>query len=449
MKILMFGWEFPPHISGGLGTACYGLVKGLHEVGGNDITFVVPRLRGGEDHRFATLLAAEDANATPCYGWLQAAEADTDSCPATEREYQLLTSYIGQYLAPEELVRYRALGASTQGERVPRKFERQLGVGGAYEGDSIRGALAYLSCVDLLAKQIGDIDVIHAHDWLTFLAGVHAKKITGCPLVVHVHSTEYDRAGERRNTNIECIERFGMHMADKVVTVSDFTRQVVIDQYGIEANKVVTVHNAAEPDSTSVSPDCNDAKELLVSFIGRVTHQKGPICFVEAAYRVLQKVRDVRFVLAGSGDLLPLAKSLTRTLGIQRHFEFPGFLDATAVKSLLSRTDLYVMPSASEPFGIGALEAIHAGVPVIIPRHSGVAEVIASAVKVDVQDAASVAGAILALIENPELAQTLASNARQEAVRLTWEKSAREILAVYDAVLAHGMSKQSVLTDCG
>lgn len=448
MKILMFGWEFPPHISGGLGTACYGLVKGLHEVGDNDVTFVVPRLRGGEDHRFATLLAIENVDTTPCNGRLQAAEADADSSPSMEREYQLLASYIGQYLAPEELVRYRSVGASPQGGRVPRRLERQLGVS-AYEGDSIRGALAYLSCVDRLAKQIGDIDVIHAHDWLTFLAGFHARKITGRPLVVHVHSTEFDRAGERRNSNIECIERFGMHMADKVITVSDFTRQVVIDRYGIEANKVVTVHNAAEPDSTAVSPDRSDTKDLLVSFIGRVTHQKGPICFIEAAYRVLQKVRGVKFVLAGSGDLLPLAKSLTRTLGIQRHFEFPGFLDATAVKSLLGRTDLYVMPSVSEPFGIGALEAIHAGVPVIIPHHSGIAEVTESAVKVDAQNTESVASAILTLIENPELAKTLASNAQQEAARLTWKKSAREILAVYDGVLAPRMSKQSVLTDCG
>jgi glycogen(starch) synthase len=382
MNILMFGWEFPPYISGGLGTACAGLTKGLDAVGGVRTTFVLPSgpYRASNEHfvdsiRFVEIEAAADQAAAP-----------------------RPSSYSGASLTGEAM-RYAGSAA------------RMLGTAGAF-------------------------DVIHAHDWLTYLAGVHAKKVSGKPLVVHVHSTEFDRSGETYNKDIYKIERLGMDMADRIVAVSNYTRDIIIARYGQDPDKIVTIYNATEKHAVS-RPDRSGAIERpLVTFLGRITYQKGPEYFIEAARMVLQRGKDVSFVMAGDGDLLPRMKSLVAALGIADHFTFPGFLDAAGVAELFARSDVYVMPSVSEPFGIAALEAINAQVPTIISSNCGLAELVDSVIKLAPDDCAGIADAIVRLIDDPAYALRLAAGASGELRKVSWDESAGSLKGLYAELVA-------------
>ena len=222
----------------------------------------------------------------------------------------------------------------------------------------------------------GKFDVIHAHDWLTYYAGIAAKRVSGKPLVVHMHATEYDRSGENVNQVVYDIERSGMAAADKVIAVSNLTRKIVIEKYNINPDKVVTVHNAVRfADGNKVFEE-RGISDKIVTFLGRITYQKGPDYFVEAAAKVLQKVPNVHFVMAGSGDLFNHVVKRVAKLGIADRFHFTGFLKGDEVHRMFDMSDVYVMPSVSEPFGISPLEAMKSNVPVIISKQSGVAEVL-------------------------------------------------------------------------
>ena len=249
------------------------------------------------------------------------------------------------------------------------------------------------------------------------------------PLVVHVHSVELDRAGNARNGNIVAIERFGMHMADRIIAVSEYTRRVLVREYRIEPDKIEVVHNGVEKTGNAAMPTQRDA--FRVSFIGRITHQKGPAYFLHAARKILDTYDDVRFVMAGTGDLLPVAKALANKLGISNSIDFPGFLDPPGVKALLAASSVYVMPSVSEPFGIGALEAAQQGVPVVLSRNSGVAEVMRDAICVDPTDTDAIAEAVIRIRSNPVLAKTTAHAAQAAAAELEWATAARKIKTIY------------------
>ena len=423
MRVLMFGWEFPPHITGGLGTACFGLVKGLTKHG-VDVLFVVPKAFGDESKEGFRLLNASDIS--------------IDFTETINQEYWNKIKYmeIGSNLIPyvgpddfEMTIEEERLKRSSQTQNV---FGKRFQFSGKY-GKNLMEEVARYAIVASAIAQKNTFDVIHAHDWLTYPAGIAAKQMSGKPLVVHVHATEFDRSGEHVNQTVYDLERVGMEEADLVITVSNLTRQIVIDKYGIPEEKVITVHNAVEPiDKPEIEEVRKHVKEKIVTFLGRVTYQKGPDYFIEAANKVLQKDSNVRFVMAGSGDLLNRMIRRVAQLKIATKFHFTGFLAGNDVDTMFAMSDVYVMPSVSEPFGISPLEAMRSNVPVVISKQSGVAEVLKHALKVDFWDIDALADAIYGLLHYEGLQKMFRRYGKDEVDNLKWDNAAFKVLEVYD-----------------
>jgi len=300
---------------------------------------------------------------------------------------------------------------------------------GKYGENLMEEVNKYAEVAAIIAQKY-DYDVIHAHDWLTYAAGIAAKKISGKPLVIHVHATEYDRSGESVNTRVFDIEKMGMDVADKIITVSNLTKNIVVNRYGQNPDKVVTVYNAVEFNTTAKKYTKN-IDEKIVTFLGRVTFQKGPEYFVEAAYKVLQKVDNVKFVMAGSGDLLRKMIRRTAELKITDKFHFTDFLKGEDVNRMFGISDVYVMPSVSEPFGISPLEAMQSNVPVIISNQSGVAEILNHALKIDFWDVDAMADAIYGLLNYDALSKMFIHYGKQEVDNLKWENAAKHVREVY------------------
>lgn len=427
MKVLMFGWEFPPHISGGLGTACYGLTKGLHAVGEVEIIFVVPKAHGDEDNSVAQLVGANEISLGDKIRDFRAflkkinfIEIESNLIPYTSpEEYEKLSN---QYLAGKK-------------ELILTKFGGKLDFSGGYGANLFQEISNYSVVAGNIAKMF-DFDVIHAHDWLTYPAGIAAKIVSGKPLVVHVHATDFDRSGGSVNPGVYDIERKGMHMADKVITVSNLTRNIVINNYGVSPQKVETVYNAVEPTQTleyiKAQKGINDK---IVTFLGRVTLQKGPEYFVESAYRVLQKMNNVRFVMAGSGELLNRMINRVAALRIGDRFHFTGFLKGDQVQEMFEMSDVYVMPSISEPFGISPLEAMQSNVPVIISRQSGVSEILHNAIKIDFWDIDAMADAIYGILNYQGLSNYFRQYGKEEVENLKWDNAASKIKDIYKTLV--------------
>ncbi|NTW33096.1 MAG: glycosyltransferase family 4 protein, partial [Bacteroidetes bacterium] len=396
MKVLMFGWEFPPHITGGLGTACYGLTKAMLKQG-MDILFVVPKAYGDENQEAVKIVNASDIvidikNEIYKEYWKQIT-------------YMEIGSNLIPYVSPEEFERLSKENVLDYSANEKSIFSSSFEFSGKYGKDLMVEVSRYALVASNIAAN-NNFDVIHAHDWLTYPAGIAAKKVSGKKLIVHVHATEFDRSGENINPNVFDIERKGMEAADMVITVSNLTRQIVIDRYGINPDKVVTVHNAVEPPETSAAlKEKKHLKEKVVTFLGRVTFQKGPDYFVEAAYKVLQKDKNVRFVMAGQGDMLYRMIKRVAELRISTQFHFTGFLKGDEVETMFALSDVYVMPSVSEPFGISPLEAMRSNVPVVISKQSGVAEVLRHALKVDFWDIDALSDAIYGLLHYEALSK--------------------------------------------
>lgn len=425
MNILMLGWEFPPHITGGLGTACHGLLTGLHRLGSTHTTFVLPELHGQEDRHLANMVRIYESDTpreTLQLAGLQRSDFADDAA--------FLDAYVHAY-GSRSLFTPSGLADFKDNEEDLLDIDESLfGRPGPYSGTSIGEALAYASHMPDLIERGCAFDIIHAHDWLTLLAGAEAKRITGKPLVTHIHSTEVDRSGAQCDNDIFLVEQFGMSVADRVITVSQLTRDIIISRYGIDSRKVVVVHNAAEFPPMPLTPPAH-MNQQVVSFIGRITYQKGPKYFVEAARLIAQRVDNVRFIMAGTGDQLPMIKALVSALGLRDRFEFPGFLNSDEVRNLLAKSTVYVMPSVSEPFGIGALEAIHAGIPVVISDRAGVSEVVRHMIKVDVEDSEAIADAVTSLLLDPALATHLKKAAKEEANRHNWTAVANQLVELY------------------
>ncbi|MEJ1239072.1 glycosyltransferase [Chryseolinea sp. T2] len=304
---------------------------------------------------------------------------------------------------------------------------------GRYDRDLLHEVLRYADVADELAST-HSFDVIHAHDWMTFDAGIAAKRKSGKKLVLHVHATEIDRSGSSPNPEIFSIERRGLMQADQVISVSNWTKQTLIKHYGLDGDKITVVHNGIINTDAPIKKAMDVLKVPIVSFAGRITYQKGPLYFVEAAFKVLQKFPNVHFVMAGSGDQLSSVIDQVSHLRMDRHFSFTGFLKEREIEQLWSMTSVYVMPSVSEPFGITPLEAIRAGVPVIVSRQAGVSEVMPHAMKIDFWNTDELANAICSVIAYPKLASTLASNARQELKNLSWGRAALLVKSLYEKV---------------
>jgi glycosyltransferase involved in cell wall biosynthesis len=418
----MFGWEYPPHITGGLGTACYGLTKGLVSFDDVNITFVVPKTFGDENKTGIKLIGASDVELPK-----EIVDRIKKLC---RHKYHELYSHVSAYISPEQykcLIKEKKAALKNPVKNTP---SNKIDFSGKY-GDSLFDEIYRFGMVSSEIAKKEDPDIIHAHDWLTFQAGIEAKRISGKPLIAHVHATEYDRSGEHPNKKVYSLEKRGMQEADLVITVSDFTRNIVIKRYGISPDKVITVHNAAEPLNNTPGICRSSTNDRIVTFLGRITSQKGPAYFIDAAYKILKKTNNVRFVMAGTGDLMEKLIRYVASLGISDRFHFTGFLRGDDVYRMYGMSDLYVMPSVSEPFGISSLEALQSGVPVIISKQSGVSEVIKHAIKIDFWDVDRLADAIYATLNYSGIKDMMTARATQEAMSLKWTDTARKIRDIY------------------
>lgn len=427
----MFGWEFPPHIAGGLGTACYGMTRGLAR-NGVEVVFVMPRAYGDEDQRFVRVVNASDVET------IGTRDHEFSEELLEKVSFIHIDSNMLPYISPEEYAAYHdEFVRSGRTHEWTDVWKQRYTFSGKYGANLMEEVARYAMVAAQVAKDLeGQFDVIHAHDWLTYFAGIAAKRVSGKPLVVHMHATEFDRSGENINRRVYAIEKAGMQAADRVIAVSELTRRIVIGKYGIPAEKVVTVHNAVRFGESEDAVPERAVKDKVVTFLGRITYQKGPDYFVEAAAKVLQRVPDVRFVMAGSGDLMNHVVRCVAQLGIADRFHFTGFLKGGEVQRMFRLSDVYVMPSVSEPFGISPLEAMRSGVPVIISRQSGVAEVLDYAIKVNYWDVDALADAIYGLLTYPALGRMFASKGLEEVTGLKWTNAAAKIKTVYETVVA-------------
>ncbi|MBQ7878586.1 MAG: glycosyltransferase family 4 protein [Bacteroidaceae bacterium] len=419
MKVLMFGWEFPPHISGGLGTASYGLTKGFVEQGDVEIKFCIPKPYGDEDNSFLRIVGM---NSVPIV-W-----KDVDS--------SYVESRVGKIIRPDEYYHYR--------NHVYGDFSymntNDLGCmefAGGYP-QNLHEEINNYSIIAGVVARAEEFDIIHSHDWLTYPAGIHAKQVSGKKLVVHVHATDFDRSRGNVNPTVYAIEKNGMDHADHIVCVSELTRRTVIEKYHQHPDKVSTLHNAVTPLSQDIL-DIEPKKipnEKLVTFLGRITMQKGPEYFVEAAAMVLRKTRNIRFCMAGSGDMMNDMIKLVAQRGIADRFHFPGFMRGRQVYECLKASDVYIMPSVSEPFGISPLEAMQCDVPTIISKQSGCAEILDKCIKTDYWDINAMADAIYSICNNESLYEYLKVEGRREVDNITWEKVALKLRNLYEKVMA-------------
>lgn len=413
----MFGWEFPPHILGGLGTASYGLTKGMWECGNMDITFVIPKPFGDEERHFANIIGMSQV-------------------PVAWRDvnYDYVRDRIGHVMDPDFYYRLR--------DHIYADFNylrtNDLGCiefSGRYPDNLVEEINNYSICAGVVARTI-DFDIIHSHDWLTYPAGIHAKQVSGKPLVIHVHATEFDRSRGKPNPTVFGIEKDGMNNADHIITVSNLTRNTVIHNYGIAPSKVTTVHNAVTPlTPEQLNVPEHRSKDKVVTFLGRITMQKGPEYFVEAAAKVLKNNPGVRFVMAGSGDMMNKMILLAAERGISDRFHFPGFQKGAQVYEMLKASDVYVMPSVSEPFGISPLEAMQMGVPSIISKQSGCAEILTNVIKTDYWDIDAMADAINSIVTYPAMYNQLREDGLNEVNQITWDKAGQKVIDIYNKVL--------------
>jgi len=429
MKILMLGWEFPPFISGGLGTACYGLTRAMSQTG-TEIIFILPRPVTGEYSTHVKM-------AGPGY---RAPQADVFQLPEFAHvKFRAIASALSPYQTPKAyedlLARLRAKGLVQIGEPGEAlEFSRSR----EHYGSNLYDEVQRYARLSALIAQEEEFDIIHAHDWMTFPAGIAVAALTGKPLIVHVHSTEFDRSGEHVNQRVYDIERQGLYAATKIIAVSYLTRQIIINRYSISPDKVSVVYNAVDMNGRPLDTNMASIRkdEKIVLFLGRITMQKGPEYFLAAAKKVLEVMDNVKFVMAGSGDMVNRTIEMAAGMGIGHKVLFTGFLRGGDVDKIFRMADLFVMPSVSEPFGLVPLEALRNDVPVIISKQSGIAEVLTHALKVDFWDINEMANKIIAVLRHPPLHATLREHGNFEVRKFSWQDSARQCLDVYQSILA-------------
>ena len=361
-----------------------------------------------------------------------------------EKQFETLEveSNLVPYASPEEFWKLTEQRISSQKRFIQTDSDGKLYFSGKYGPNLLEEIYNYSVVAEYIGREY-EFDVIHAHDWLAYPAGIAAKRASGKPLVIHVHATDFDRSGGSVNPQVYSIEREGMETADQIITVSNLTRNVVIEKYGIDPSKITTVYNAVEPVEQPV--DGKTAKgfpDKIVTFLGRITMQKGPEYFIEAAYQVIRRTENVHFVMAGTGDMMERMIRRAARLGISDRFHFTGFLRGDDVFEMFRMSDVYVMPSVSEPFGISPLEAMMTDVPVIISKQSGVAEILTHAIKVDFWDINAMADAIYGILKYPALSTMFKKYGREEVDNLQWKYSAALVLEVYLSALGQSKTQE-------
>ncbi len=393
----MFGWEFPPHNSGGLGVACFGLTKALSSKN-IEILFVLPKKFDGIKNNFLKII-------DPGKSYSSSYVFDSPINPyMTEKKYHSLLSFkeenYGKSLF-DEVMRYARFG-------------------------------------EIIAER-EEFDIIHAHDWLSFGAGIRAKIKSGKPLIAHVHATEYDRGGGYGiNSLVYGLEKEGMEYADKIIAVSNFTKNIIINNYHINPAKIEVVHNGIDfKENQSFVENIHKIKsnnKKIVLFVGRLTLQKGPDYFIKAAKKICAHSNNIYFVISGSGDMeYQLIEEVAR-YGISDRVFFTGFLRGEELRKAYKMSDLFVMPSVSEPFGITPLESLVNGTPVLISKQSGVSEVISNVLKVDFWDVDEMANKILTTLNQEPLLESLRKNGEKDVQKVTWENSADKCIDIYNSL---------------
>lgn len=392
----MFGWEFPPYSSGGLGTACYGLTKSLSKQN-IDITLVLPYTSNAFDSNFINIIST-----------------------STNIKIKPIKSILSPYMTSQSYHKIK-----------DNQYQAKI------YGDSLFDEVYRYSEE---AKRIAieeEFDVIHCHDWMTFKAGINAKRIKNKPLIVHVHSTEFDRTGGNYISQyVYDIEKEGMEFADAIIAVSNFTKNKIVQHYGINPNKIYVVHNAVELRVNNSNEKFEIKKyDKVVLFLGRITLQKGPDYFLYAAKKVLEHEPNVKFIIAGSGDMEAFIIEKSTELGIAKNVLFAGFLQGEDVNRIYKMADLYVMPSVSEPFGITALEAMRNGTPALISKQSGVSEVIQHCLTADFWDIDELANKIISALRYKALHQSLKEHGSVEVKKFNWNEPAKKCIDIYNILL--------------
>lgn len=395
MRVLMFGWEFPPFNSGGLGVACEGLSRALVKHGA-ELIFVLPKKfdRAASGGRF---LFADEI------------------MPGIFSRRVSVDSPLAPYVTSES---YRALLADD---------ERDL-----YGSDLLYEVKRYARAARRIAAR-GGFDVIHAHDWLSFLAGIAAKRASGKPLIVHVHATEFDRTGGARpHAEVFSVERAGLEAADLVLAVSGYTKREIVRRYGIPSEKIAVCHNGIDMRESVAAPPLPARKHRrIVLFVGRLTLQKGPDYFIRAAKLAAAHEPDALFVIAGSGDMERQLIELSAELGLNDRVVFAGFVRGRELARLYASASLFVLPSVSEPFGLTALEAARARIPVILSKQAGVGELLRHVFRVDFWDVRAIASHIVGLLRYPALRAAMSEAAHEEVKTRSWEQSAERCMNAY------------------
>ena len=401
IKVLMFGWEFPPYNSGGLGVACLGLTQALARER-IDISFVLPKKLDISSNAMRIIFA--------------------DALSSIIR-FRVIDSTLSPYLTPQ----------SYNGSKFDDKE--------AFYGTTLFEEVRRYALAGARLAMKETFDIIHAHEWLSFPAGIEAKRVSGKPLIAHVHATEFDRTGGNVNQHVYEIEKEGMEKADRVVAVSDFTKNIIVNHYGIEPSKITVIHNGIEKEDYHVIPSTlkkfKEKGTKIVLFVGRITLQKGPDYFLRAAQKTLSYKPNVLFVIVGSGDMKEKIINQAAELGISNNVLFTGFLRGEELSSVYQAADLFVMPSVSEPFGLASLEALAHGTPVLISKQSGVSEVITHGLKVDFWDIDEMTNKILAVLDNQPLFQTLKEEGSKDLNKISWQEAAQKCISLYSQLLVN------------
>ncbi len=496
MRVFMLGWEFPPYMSGGLGTACYGITRALAEKE-VEVLFVLPRMGEKQSESTHHKVTLKEASGTKIQ-WNTSYDEHSSYTNLLKQTHEFVTEQYAERPVPtdskvvkevwEKYLRVHPVKSTLHAYATQQSYNQiQESYGKAsYMYDPGGDPLAFMQYMEgmlteqthtelkeivnkttthsnqgettlslhggygkglmdevfrysqsMLAFQNEEFDVIHAHEWMTCPAAIVLKHLTKKPLVLHVHALESDRSGTHMNHEVATIERAGVEAADIIVAVSHYTKARIIDLYGVSADKITVVHNAVtqEESRSNLNIPTHDEKTKYVLFMGRITFQKGPEYFVEAAKLVLSRMPNVRFIMAGSGDMLSRMIHMVAQMRMGNRFHFTGFLRGEDVDRMYAMSDLYVMPSVSEPFGIAPLEAMSYDTPVLISRQSGVAEVVQNALKVDFWDVRDMANKICAVLKYPKLANEMITQCREELQHIRWENAAGKLINVYEHCL--------------